>query len=812
MKHIDDIFVASRLSVAVQGALFGMLAFPLIAFAEDSDVTALTHPTNSVEIGGAYVSTNSAKFGEYNGLNKQNADLIGNFSLRGGNVYNSFEGGDGTRRWDINGTDLGTTSRAINGNVGDQGKWSVGIGYDELRHNISDTYHSPFIGAMGGNNFTLPANFGAINTATIQGSVNGVAYKSAPGANVLTPAQQAYLNGNATDVHTNRDNTTLNAKYIYDSNWNASFDYNHLKQTGAKLMGVAGDQINGITTGFAAAGQTPIVIMNPTNYTTDNLNAALNWAGDKAYASASYFGSFFRDANNGVSFSNPFVKTGASGALATQDTMSTMPSNDLHQLNLNGGYHFTPATKVVGGISYSRNTQNDSYANTGLVPAASIALQPASLNGLVLTTHADVKLTNQTTKDLLLSAGLKYNERDNQTASNRYMFHTINEALAAATGVSVNAPMSNKKTQLELAADYRIDNRQKINISYGYEEIKRWCNNALANSMQGTLNIPYNGPWAYSVAACAQVPDSKENKVAANYKFKANDDWNFSAGYGYSDRKSDINPSYYNPMQALGGGAAGEGFNVAGFLAYFQASRKEQLLKAGVNWKASEKWTLSANGRYTDDTYGAVYGVQKGNSWSINLDSTYSQNENSTVSAYATMQNSSRDMTNLQGAAATVVATATALYVPKGGTWTNKLKENDLTFGLGTKKGGYMDGKLEFNGDLSYSLSKSGYGTNFNYASQTLNGVLTCASPQFETCGNLPDIRTEIISLKLVGNYKVDKSSGIKVGYMLQHMRANDYFYNAYQYGSTPTTLLPTNQQAPNYTVHMISMSYMHNF
>ena len=42
----------------------------------------------------------------------------------------------------------------------------------------------------------------------------------------------------------------------------------------------------------------------PTNFKTDTVNAALNWVGDKGHASASYFGSFFSDNNNGVQFAN----------------------------------------------------------------------------------------------------------------------------------------------------------------------------------------------------------------------------------------------------------------------------------------------------------------------------------------------------------------------------------------------------------------------------------------------------------------------------------------------------------------------------
>jgi MtrB/PioB family decaheme-associated outer membrane protein len=818
-------FSSKVITLAVQGVLVAMFAVPLSVFAQEEgseEVTALTQPINSVEIGAESIPKDAAKFGEYNGLDKKGAYLIGNFSMRGGDAYNAYNGGSGTNRWELKGTDLGTTSRELSGNVSDQGKWSFGIDYDELRHNITNSYQTPFQGSMGGNNFILPTSFGSISTTALgPGPIT-----TARGSNILTPVQQAAFN--TPDVYSQRDNAKFNAAYTIDQQWDVKFDFSHLKQSGAKLQGVAGDQVNGVTTATVSpAGQTPLVIMMPTNYITDTLNLALNWAGDKGYATASYFGSFFRDDYNSVSFSNPFVKTvaGTAGTTASlQDTISTMPSNSLNQLNLTGGYNFTSATKLVGGLSYGRNTQNDAYSVSGLMaPGFSLS----SLDGLIVSTHADVKLTNQASKDLELSASLKYNERDNQTASNAYQFYTINSAATVnQIQTSVNAPMSNSKTQFDLGGDYRIDKNQKINLSYGYEEIKRWCSGVVyplvTPTTTSTAPVVGNptGFVPYTATGCAEVPDSKENKIAATYKLKATDALNFNAGYGYADRIADINPLFYNPMQTTGTaaqGAVGSGYEIPGFMAYMDASRKEQILKGGVNWQANEKLSLGFNGRYTFDKYDSTYGVQNGNSWSLNLDATYASNENSSFSAYATTQNKSRDLTNLQSLTATVTngTTNTALkpvlQVPAGGTWTNKLNENDMTLGLGAKQDGLMGGKLDLTGDLTYSLDKTSYGTQLNYASVDFNGN-TCYSAFYMTCGDLPDIKSEMLQLKFTGSYKVDKVSKIKVGYMFQHLISNDYLYNAYQYGSTPTTLLPTNQQAPTYSTNVVSVSFIHTF
>jgi hypothetical protein len=118
-----------------------------------------------------------------------------------------------------------------------------------------------------------------------------------------------------------------------------------------------------------------------------------------------------------------------------------------------------------------------------------------------------------------------------------------------------------------------------------------------------------------------------------------------------------------------------------------------------------------------------------------------------------------------------------------------------------------MDEKLALSADLTYSLNKSSFDTELNYSGlNTAN--LSCSAPQVMTCGSLPDIKSDLLQLKLVATYKIDKDRKLRAGYLFQRLNSTDYMYNNYQYGSTPATLMPTNQQAPNYSVNVVSLSY----
>jgi len=817
MKVRNRQFSLKLVSLAVRGALVATIVAPPFAMAQDTsgddDVKALTLPTNFVEAGDNYNSNASDKFGEYNGLNKQGSTFIGALGLAGGNAYGP---GTGTMRYSLNGTDLGTTAGSLNAAVSDQGLWNFGFGYDELRHELASTYQTPFQGAIGANNFTLPADFGVINTG-----YKPTGFKTAPGTNDLTAQQLSAFQ--TEDIYSDRKNTSLTAGYHFGANWDVKMDYNHLAQDGAKLLGVAGDQVNyprGST--YTWAGQTPMVIATPTDYATDTAKAALNWQGTKGYATASYYLSYFHDTYDDVSFNNPFIKSPATVATGTlsafpTDAISTLPTNLFNQANLTGGYAFSPTTKLTGGFSYGRSEQNAGYANTGNIGLNPLGVPEDSLHGVVDIEHFDLKLINQSWRPLTLAAGLKFNERDNYTPSNPYTFNTVNEA-ATQTETSINAPMSNKKTQAELSADYHFSTRQHLNATFEYVDTKRWCNNAAANNAQGSLDAAATGGWAaYTAATCAEVPDTKEDKTTLAYRFRATDSLNLNAGYVYSWRKADASATFYNPMQAVdnpaGSGAGAEGYEVVGFMSFFEASRHEQIIKAGANWQPGEKLSVTLNARYTEDQYSdLVYGVQDSHASIVNFDSTFAFSDRRSVSFYATFQDSSRKLTNLFKITA-ANASATGLSGTAGETWTNQFDESDTTIGGSAKQDGLFGGKLDLSVDVSYSIGNSTYNT-LPFAGADLEGN-TCSSIYYETCGAPPTVKNSTYRLRLNGSYDLGatgRGGKIIVGYIYEHLSSDDYLYNAYQYGYTPATLLPTNQQSPSYEMNAIFAAYRYSF
>ncbi len=259
MKTKNDCFAVRASVVAVQAALVALAAMSAAQAAESDDAARqLAQPTSVVEVGAGYVSEDSFKFGEYNGLFKKGLYGIFNFDVRGGGSYDS---GDATR-WRATGTDLGLETRDVSVEYGQQGKFRINFDYDELRRNRSDTYQTPYLGA-GSDTLTLPSNWikplvpqvsgTAINFRALS-PTTGLASSNVGG--VVTPptaAQQATVNNiiatdlpdfNNVDLDTKRTTTKGGFSYSIDSRWEFKASAQHEKKDGLKPMGAVTSQVS----------------------------------------------------------------------------------------------------------------------------------------------------------------------------------------------------------------------------------------------------------------------------------------------------------------------------------------------------------------------------------------------------------------------------------------------------------------------------------------------------------------------------------------------------------------------------------------
>jgi MtrB/PioB family decaheme-associated outer membrane protein len=688
MKTKNGSFAVRASVVAVQSALVALAAMSPAQAAEGDDAARrLTQPTNVIEVGAGYVSDDSAKFGEYNGLSNKGIYGIFNFDLRGGGNY---ENGDPTR-WRATGTDLGLETRDIHLEYGQQGKFRIDVNYDELRRERSDTFQTPYRGA-GSNLLTLPSNWlkpfvpqvsgSAINFRSLS-PTTGLAPSNVGG--VVTPptaAQQATVNNIiATDVpdFQNVDLSTkrkaLDAGFSYNigPRWEFKASAKHEKKDGLKPMGAVTSQVSEYAT----------IIPDLIDQTTDQYNASLTYTGDSAFFQVAYYGSVFHNDVSSMTWqdANDPTKTA---------TLSSAPSNSFHQILLTGGYNFSPTTRLVLNGSYGRNTQDDQFVTAGQNAQFPLGLPVSSLDGKVVTTAFNAKLTAKPVKDLNVAAAYKYDNRDNQTPVNTYFFQDANEARAAAASpfnaalglpantlgsninIYANRPYSKKINQFNADADYAVAKGQRIQGGYEYQEIERKC----------------DGSWIN----CADAPKTRENTLRAEWRANVVENLSGRLAYAYSERRVNYDENAFLALVPMAnvvpaGGATVSAYQylqqtgltgfgpVAGFPSapltgnaaifspnnnilpqalygsrnnineevgmrrFNMADRNRNKVRGSVNWDASDRLSLQGGLDYNKDDYNnSVYGLKNAETWALNLEGTYVINADFTAQAFYTYE------------------------------------------------------------------------------------------------------------------------------------------------------------------------------
>jgi len=675
-----------RTSVTMlRAALLGLALLPT-AHADELDDSELakaelTQQSSQIELGIGYVDKDSFKHGEYNGLNSQGAYGIGNLDLRGGGRYDSSD----PTRWRVSGSNLGLDTRDVSAEYGRQGSFRLKLDYDEIRRNRSDSYQTPYIGA-GSDRLTLPSNWAIPVVPRISGATpnarglsTDVAQSSALVAGVPTPPTAANLAASNAliaadipafhhvDLETKRKRTDLDFSSLLNDNWEFKANFRHEDKNGLKPMSVVSRQ---------TGGDIATVIPDLIDQTTDQIDLGFNFTGERSFLKVGYYGSFFRNKVDGMSWQN-----WAKSTAPNFNTISSAPSNEFHQLTLTGGYDFSSSTHLVVDAALGRSTQNDNFLSDATAPVVPVT----SADALVVSKSLNLKLTGHPLSDLQLSSAYKFDERDNQTPVHTYQFSDANQVIAAlfpglsnvvAQNANANQPYSKRIHKFDFDADYRLAKGQFLKGGYSFQKTDRWC----------------DGSWI----DCADAATTKENTWRLEYRNSVVDNLSGRVAYEFAKRNvgnynenaflslvpyANVHPSTapnlpngvpataYNTMvyYGLNGWGLNSGFNPAApagsALAYFfggnnalsnalyanenriselpgmrrynMADRDRNKLRTALNWQASEQWGFQGGVNFNQERYpDSDYGLKESRGWSLNLDAAYQPSEDFSVNAF----------------------------------------------------------------------------------------------------------------------------------------------------------------------------------
>jgi len=869
----------------VRAAACGAIAVALGAWnvsASAQTASELTRPSSTVDVGVGATSAGSYKAGEFNGLQKKGAFLIGDIDLRGGGAYDSAS----AMRYRVRGTDLGLDTRSLTAEVGVQGRYRMRFGFDEIRRNRSDSYQTPLAGT-GTNVLTLPSSWlvpviassSSSNNATTTTSARGLV-PAIGGANyidlqttsptlgaVIAPnsSQLALVNAAAAadvplfhtfDIDTTRTRYLAGISVDAGPQWGFDATFRPEHKEGTKLMS---------TVSRNTGGDIATVLPDRIDSNTNQVNANLVFKGAKGFAQAAYYGSYF---TNNVAFMS-WQNWAAAGL--TTNTMSSAPSNTFNQFSGSGAYSLSKTTKLTAGGSYGRNTQNDTFLTDVDTPVVPVS----SLNGLVVSTAFNAKVTSRAWKKVVMDAAYKYDNRDNRTAVNSFQFSDAGETLAVntsfpglqANNVNANRPYSRKQNQFTADVDYGFSPGQHVKVGYEYQKVDHACPGSwiscadAAVTNEKILRADWRAAAGPAVTARLgyeysqrRVPDYNENAflalvpyanvpptgqaLSAYQAMTTNGLTGYGPVLGYNGGVF-VNSTFFPSNNALANALYANVNRISeliGMRRYYVADRNRDKVRSSVNWQATDAFALQAGVDYNRDEYPtSTYGLQHARTWSTDVDASYVLSDHFSADVFYTYELLGNATAGNSYAANSNTSSVNGFTALSGNAcdgyttlqqrnnnnkldpclnWFTDMADKVSTVGASLRG---KTGKLDLTANVVLSNANTTNNVSGgNWANNLLalpNAPANTIAAYFIPASALPTVTARSSELRLNARYAISKAQSLRVLYTYMHSSSADWAYDGMQMGmGTPSGVLPTNEQPFNYGVHVFGVSWAVTF
>ncbi len=494
-------------------------------------------------------------------------------------------------------------------------------------------------------------------------------------------------------------------------------------------------------------------LAEPIDSLTRQLDLTGNYTGDRLQMSAGYYGSFFNNMNSAL-----FVN-GGSGALASTtapnvpfNPIALPPDNEAHQFHLSGAYSFTDTTRGTFKLAKTKATQEDDF-----IPMAANGSNISgrtNLGGRVDTTQAKIGITSRPIANLSLLGNLRYEDRDDKTEVATYL-------AAGSSTDGTNEPRSLKTTAGKLEASYRLP--YDIQGTLGYDREKK------ERSTSGIRVVGYR-----------EETDEDALRLELRKTFSEGLNGSIAISDGERDGTPYITLTNCSPAPCTASNR---------IQPIYIADRERTKVKLTADWTPTDELSLQFVFEDSFDRYGAGrdvldIGPRNGDAQLYSIDAAYALSDDWQLTAYASRFDTEIDQ-----------ATATSAPTPVGAAnvWTANSRNVGETVGLGLR--GKLNAKWDLGGDVLLARDDSYF--RFGGAATT----------------DLPDIHNRALTVKLYGRYAIDKATTLRLDYVRERRKTDDWTWNGTAanagYTYTDGTWL---YQDPDESVSFVGMTLQYVF
>jgi MtrB/PioB family decaheme-associated outer membrane protein len=678
------------------------------AWADDEAVIELSKPSSFVSAGAAGVTGNQkdrSLFGQYNGLRKDDAFLMLDFSY--------VKRDEATGTWTIlEGRNLGLETRELRGQYGPQGNWKVYGEYSEIVRRYPRTINSSIQGA---------------------GTTNPIV--------TLLPVAGT---GSDIDLKTERKRTTVGAEKWFGRHLMIEASFINEDKDGARLWGrgftcPSGAAPTPVCSALATGANQWALLMlpEPISSTSRQFEAKVNYLGDKLGLTGGYYGSFYDNdfgslvpTVNGNLNSGLGVPMGAGGAGVPltaglrgilQLPMALPPDNQAHQFYVDGNYAFTKSTRATFKYAYTRATQNDSFQGMGLADAP-----PGrnDLGGRLDTTLAQAGVTSRPIPKLSLLANIRYEDQNDKTPIDLYNIE--------GTNTWTNGHISHTKTAAKAEASYALPWDLRGTLGFDYEKVDRdqFVQTDQVAGLSGLRQNTYDK--GTRVELRKTMSDVFTGSVSWVSSYRNGSTWLKPL----SGASTGVIPA--DPDCASTSTNACIWSRTATFPFIFE-DRKRNKVKGLADWSPMEKLSLQFAVDYGRDNYTAP--TEKGLSSNklalYSIDASYAISDKVKVSGYYSYSEQTLMINHSTG-------------------YLGNLKDKNTTFGVGVKVD--ANPRLKLGGDILYINDRNVYGTGLDAGASAAAQAQLASGQLF-----IPDATFRDLRLKLYGSYALQKNADIRL-------------------------------------------------
>lgn len=355
-----------------------------------------------------------------------------------------WDSGDGLTRWELHAFDVGRLDQRLSWRFGALGLWDLELVWNRTPHRLYDSSRLLYE-AVAPNEFRLPAE--------VQAQLASLAGDDA--------AVSALFDGLAREYPLGMREDTFGVHFSWRPapDWRVRLGYEREEQRGEKIWGG--------TITFFDANEIP----EPVDWTTDRIDASLEWAVPRGFASVALAYSSFREGYGRVIWDQPFIPEVAGSSF--QGAAALPPDNRALDLTLSGGVHWGRTHRLTAMLSYGSWTQDEAFLAPTINEAiAAPELPRRDLDGKIANRLVDIRYTSRPHDRVGIHARFRRHELDNKTE--RLVFEDVVRSDDALRGEPYGTiPVGYRRKEIEVGLDVRLARRVDLGLGYELEDLGR---------------------------------------------------------------------------------------------------------------------------------------------------------------------------------------------------------------------------------------------------------------------------------------------------------------------------------------------------